>query len=50
MNPEQAAFLRAVINQVKVTHQDKWVRLTLDVTPEMLGGSASGPTALMPQR
>lgn len=50
MNREQAAFLRAVISQVKVAHQDKWVRLTLDVTPEMLGGSASGPTALIPRR
>lgn len=50
MNQEQAAFLRAVINQVKVAHQDKWVRLTLDVTPEMLGGSVSGPTALIPRR
>jgi hypothetical protein len=42
MNPEQAAFLRAVLNQVNVTHQDKWVRLTLEVTPEMLGVSHAG--------
>jgi hypothetical protein len=37
MSREQAAFLRAVVSQVKVAHQDKWVRLTLDVTPGMLG-------------
>jgi hypothetical protein len=41
MSREQAAFLGAVVNQVKVVHQDKWVRLTLDVTPEMLGASHS---------
>jgi hypothetical protein len=42
MNREQAAFLRAVLSEVKVVHQNKWVRLTLDVTPEMLGASHPG--------
>jgi len=37
MTKEQAAFLGALINQVKVGRQDKWVRLTLDITPTMLG-------------
>ncbi len=37
MTAEQAAFLVALASQVKVTHQDRWVRLTLGVTPEMLG-------------
>jgi hypothetical protein len=37
MTKEQAAFLAALLAQVKVTHQDKWVRLTLDVTRQMLG-------------
>jgi len=37
MTAEQAAFLTALANQVKVTHQDRWVRMTLGVTPEMLG-------------
>jgi hypothetical protein len=37
MTKEQAAFLAALASQVKVTHQDRWVRLTLAVTPEMLG-------------
>jgi hypothetical protein len=53
MSREQAAFLRAVVSQVKVAHQDKWVRLTLDVTPEMLGASHSSsadPPAAAPSR
>jgi hypothetical protein len=37
MTAEQAAFLTALASQVKVTHQDRWVRVTLGVTPEMLG-------------
>jgi hypothetical protein len=37
MTKEQAAFLAALASQVKVRHQDTWVRLTLAVTPEMLG-------------
>ena len=41
MTKEQAAFLAALANRVKVTHQDRWVRLTLTVTPEMLGSGDS---------
>ncbi len=37
MTKEQAAFLTALASQVKVRHQDRWVRLTLAVTPKMLG-------------
>jgi hypothetical protein len=37
MTKEQAAFLAALASQVKVTHRDHWVRLSLAVTPEMLG-------------
>lgn len=40
MTKEQAAFLDAVIRKVKIDHQDRWVRLNLDVTPAML--SAKG--------
>jgi len=36
MTKEQAAFLIALASRVKVTNQDHWVRLTLDVTPDML--------------
>jgi hypothetical protein len=51
MTRAQAAFLSALINQVKVSHQDKWVRLTLDITPEMLGTpptSTSDPSSKPP--
>lgn len=41
MTKEQAAFLAALMSQVKVRHQDNWVRLTLAVTPQMLGLSNS---------
>ncbi len=41
MTKEQAAFLAALASQVKVTHQDRWVRLTLAVTSEMLGSPNS---------
>ncbi|HKV04256.1 MAG TPA: hypothetical protein VJO53_03995 [Candidatus Acidoferrales bacterium] len=41
MTKPQAAFLTALVNQVKVSHQDRWVRLTLDITPEMLAPGKS---------
>jgi hypothetical protein len=41
MTKEQAAFLTELASKVKVTHQDHWVRLTLSMTPEMLGLSNS---------
>lgn len=52
MSKEQAAFLDAVINQLKVTHQDRWVRLSLDITPQMLGEPAphSSPSTAPPRR
>ena len=37
MSRDQAALLNALISQAKITHQDRWVRLSLDVTPAMLG-------------
>lgn len=46
MTKEQAAFLTALVSQVKVTHQDRWVRLTLGVTPEMLGSGGSNHAEL----
>ena len=46
MTAEQAAFLRALASQVKVTHQDRWVRMTLGVTPEMLGPANSNHAEL----
>ncbi len=44
MSRDQLALLSAVISQAKLTHQDRWVRLSLDVTPAMLGSkSAADP-------
>ena len=37
MTKEQAAFVQALIRELKITRQDRWVRLRLDITPEMLG-------------
>jgi hypothetical protein len=36
MTKQQAGFLSAVLNQAKLSHQDHWVRLSLDLTPAML--------------
>jgi hypothetical protein len=47
MTKEQSAFLTALVDQLKVSHQDKWVRLTLDITPAMLG--ASPPNRTVPK-
>jgi hypothetical protein len=41
MTKEQAAFLTALVDQLKVNHQDKSVRVTLDITPAMLGTPAT---------
>jgi hypothetical protein len=48
MTKEQAAFLAAIINQIKVNRQDKWVRLTLDITPTMVGAPQSASVAPAP--
>lgn len=47
MTKQQAAFLAALLTQTKVTHQDKWVRLWLRMTPEMLGAPTVRPTELV---
>lgn len=41
MTPEQFSLLEALINQAKVTPQDRWVRLTVDITAAMLGDANS---------
>jgi hypothetical protein len=44
MTREQAAFTQAFLKQVQISHQDRWVRMSLGITPEMLGtASASIP-------
>ena len=45
MTPEQSNFLQEVVNDLKVTHQDRLVRLHLELTPEMLA-AANPPVAL----
>jgi len=39
---EQAAFVQALIRQLNITRQDRWVRLRLDITPAMLGEQHPG--------
>jgi len=46
MTRQQAAFLAAILTQTKVVHQDKWVRLSLQITPQMLGVSRTSPTGV----
>lgn len=43
MTKDQTAFLAAVLKEVKVTHEDRFARLMLDVTPEMLTPSSAKP-------
>jgi hypothetical protein len=46
MTRQQAAFLASLLSQTKVTHQDKWVRLSLRITPEMLGAPKPARTGV----
>ena len=39
MTKEQIAFLEALVNQAQITHQNKLVRLVLDITPAMLNAA-----------
>ena len=41
MTAEQATFLQEVASNLKVTHQDRLVRLQLELTPEMLAEPTS---------
>jgi hypothetical protein len=45
MTRSQAVFLDALLRQVKVDHQDHWVRLTLDITPAMLGAPVAASSS-----
>jgi hypothetical protein len=49
MTREQAAFLAALLTRMKVTHQDKWMRLSLAITPEMLGSGKPLRTGVVAQ-
>lgn len=39
MTKEQIAFLQALVSQAQITHQNKLVRLVLDITPAMLSAT-----------
>ena len=45
MTKEQIAFLEALVNQAKITQQNKLVRLVLDITPAMLNAAPSRAAA-----
>ena len=45
MSKQQITFLAALLGEAKITHQDRWVRLMLDVTPAMLGEASGRDTA-----
>lgn len=45
MTKEQIAFLQALVNQAQITHQNKLVRLVLDITPAMLNATPTHAAA-----
>jgi hypothetical protein len=49
MTKEQTAFAKAFLKHLEITHQDRWVRLTLNITPEMLNGSSAAGRARVSQ-
>jgi hypothetical protein len=46
MTKQQAAFLGALLTQTKVAHQDKWVRLSLQIRPELFGFPRTSPAGV----
>ncbi len=42
---EQGAFLAGLLRQSRISRQDRWVRLTFDITPQMLGADDREPAA-----
>ena len=40
MTKDQAALLVALLAQVQIRQQENWVRITLEVTPQMLAAAA----------
>ena len=44
LTDEQGAFLEGLLRESRISRQDRWVRLTFDVTPQMLGAEDRGPT------
>ena len=50
MTKEQAAFVQALIRQLKITRQDRWVHLRLDLTPQMLGTRSAASAGASPEQ
>ncbi len=46
MTRQQATFLASVLSQLKITHQENWVRLAIQIKPEMLGTPRLSPTGV----
>jgi hypothetical protein len=44
MSAAQISLLQALINETSVAHEDRMVRLSLDLTPAMLGVANSNPS------
>ncbi len=45
LTDEQGAFLEGLLRESRISRQDRWVRLTFDVTPQMLGANDREPAA-----
>ena len=43
MTPAQLSLLETLVNKTTVSREDRVVRLSLDLTPAMLGASNSNP-------
>jgi hypothetical protein len=48
MTREQAAFSEAFLKQVQISHQDRWVRMSLGITPDMLGTASASSSRQTP--
>jgi hypothetical protein len=42
---EQGVFLEGLLRESRISRQDRWVRLTFDITPQMLGADHREPAA-----
>jgi len=45
LTEEQGAFLEGLLRESRISRQDRWVRLTFDITPQMLGADDREPAA-----
>jgi hypothetical protein len=45
MTPAQISLLETLVNKTSIAHEDRVVRLSLDLTPAMLGAPDSSPSS-----